>query len=54
MTGLQSQVYSEAGRPSDRKSDRSTEFVAAPKGFLDEVARAGGWGAALEKMLGDA
>jgi hypothetical protein len=31
-----------------------TEFVAAPKRFLDEAARFGGCGSALEKMVGDA
>jgi hypothetical protein len=41
----------EAGRASGRQSDRSIELIPAAKRFLDEVARAGGWGLECEKML---
>jgi hypothetical protein len=54
MTRLVSRFWQEAGRASGRESDRSTELVATPKRFLDEVARAGFRGSELGKILGDA
>jgi len=44
----------EAGLRGGQRSDRSAELIPAPKRFLDEVARAGGGGSEVEKMLGDA
>jgi hypothetical protein len=54
MTRLLSLSGLEAGLTGGQRSDRSAEFIPAPKGFLEEVARAGGGGPEVEKMLGDA
>jgi hypothetical protein len=54
MTRLFCQLWEEAGRRVSRQSDRSTELIAAPKRFLDQVARGGGRRSGLGKMIGDA
>jgi hypothetical protein len=54
MTRLLCRFWRKAGRGGGRESDRSTEFIAAAKRFLDEVARAGFGGSGLGKMFGDA
>jgi hypothetical protein len=54
MPRLLCRFWQEARRRVGRQSDRTTELIAAPKRFLDEVGRAGFGRSELGKMFGDA